>query len=78
MSIRFLGAVLMDAGGETTASTLQSFILSLIAHPECQRRAQEEIDSVIGQDRLPTIGDYQNLPYLRALVNEVGPLSFVP
>ncbi|KAF8817273.1 putative cytochrome P450 monooxygenase [Phlegmacium glaucopus] len=68
--IAWLGGVLMDAGGETTASTMQSFILSLLAYPKCQRRAQEEIDSVIGPDRMPTLADYENLPYVRALVSE--------
>jgi cytochrome P450 len=69
--IRFLGAVMMDAGGETTASSMQSFVLALISYPECQRRAREEIDMMIGPDRLPTIEDFDNLPYLRALINEV-------
>ena len=40
-------------------------------YPEVQRKAQEEIDRVVGTDRLPTFADRENLPYLEALVTEV-------
>ena len=35
------------------------------------RKAQEEIDRVIGNDRLPTSMDRPNLPYIEAVVKEV-------
>ena len=50
-------------------------------HPETQRKAQAEIDRVIGNDRFPTLADMSNLPYTEALVKEVfrwspvGPLG---
>jgi cytochrome P450 len=48
---------LFVAGGETTANTLRWAILLLAYHPEVQRRMQEEIDRVVGTERLPTITD---------------------
>ena len=39
--------------------------------PEVVRKAQEEIDRVIGNDRLPTSMDRSNLPYIEAVVKEV-------
>ena len=39
--------------------------------PEAQKRAQAEIDSVIGNDRLPTYTDRDSLPFIEALVKEV-------
>jgi hypothetical protein len=39
-------------------------------HPEAQAKAFEEIDRVIGHDRLPTLADLDNLPYIEALVKE--------
>ena len=39
--------------------------------PDVQKKAQEEIDSVVGVDRLPTYGDREHLPYVHALVTEV-------
>lgn len=40
-------------------------------HPDAQRKAQAEIDLVVGHDRLPDWSDRQSLPYVDALVNEV-------
>lgn len=40
-------------------------------HPEVQRRAQAEIDAVVGHDRLPSFADREHLPYTEALVQEV-------
>ena len=40
-------------------------------YPEVQKKAQAEIDSVIGTDRLPTYTDRESLPYIEALVKEV-------
>lgn len=39
--------------------------------PDVVRKAQEEIDRVIGNDRLPTSMDRPNLPYIEAVVKEV-------
>jgi cytochrome P450 len=43
----------------------------MVLHPEAQRRAQTEIDNVVGMGRLPDFGDEASLPYVSALVNEV-------
>ena len=40
-------------------------------HPEAQRKAQEELDRVIGGDRLPDFEDQASLPYFNALLKEV-------
>ncbi|KAG6898822.1 hypothetical protein C0993_003910 [Termitomyces sp. T159_Od127] len=39
--------------------------------PEVMRKAQAEIDSIVGNDRLPTLKDRQHLPYVDALTKEV-------
>ncbi|KAF9236656.1 cytochrome P450 [Melanogaster broomeanus] len=46
-----------------------SFLMTL--YPEVQRKAQAEIDAVVGSDRLPTIQDREQLPYISALVLEL-------
>ncbi|KAF2129630.1 putative cytochrome P450 monooxygenase [Dothidotthia symphoricarpi CBS 119687] len=66
-----MGAVMMDAGAETTASFLQSFILALINNPHVQEKGQAEIDSVVGHNRWPGLDDYENVPYIRAIADEV-------
>ena len=40
-------------------------------HPEVQRKAQEQLDSVIGTDRLPNLDDVTALPYVEAIVKEL-------
>ena len=55
----------MEAASDTTASTLQSVVLMLVAFPDVQRKAQAEVDRVIGSERLPTLEDWTNLLYLQ-------------
>ena len=55
-----------------TVSTLSSFILFMVKYPEVQKRAQEEIDSVVGSDRLPNVEDRVQMPYVQALIKEVS------
>jgi hypothetical protein len=43
----------------------------MLKNPEAQSKAQEEIDRVIGIDRLPSFEDEARLPYVAALVKEV-------
>lgn len=40
-------------------------------HPEKQRLAQEELERVVGSDRLPQITDKDSLPYINAVIKEV-------
>jgi len=39
-------------------------------HPEVVQKAHEEIDRVVGNDRLPDIGDKNSLIYISAIVKE--------
>lgn len=39
-------------------------------YPEVQRKAQAELDAVIGAERLPEFIDRPSLPYVNALVKE--------
>jgi len=40
-------------------------------HPAVQEKAQAEIDTVVGKDRLPTMEDRPLLPYLGAIFREI-------
>ncbi|KAF5365530.1 hypothetical protein D9757_013937 [Collybiopsis confluens] len=42
-----------------------------VAHPNVQRKAQEELDRVVGRDRLPNLEDRPSLPYIEAIIKEV-------
>ncbi|EXJ79518.1 hypothetical protein A1O3_07797 [Capronia epimyces CBS 606.96] len=67
----FLPAAIFGAGSDTTASTLCSAILALVTHPHVLQTAHDELDRVVGPNRLPTFADEPSLPYIRALCKEV-------
>lgn len=69
-SVVWTAASLYGAAADTAVITLTAFTLAMLQFPEVQRKAQEEIDRVIGTTRLPTIEDRENLPYIDALVKE--------
>jgi cytochrome P450 len=60
----------MEGGADTTASYLNSLHLAMVANPDIQRKAHEEIDRVIGSE-LPDLDDIERLPYIRAIIKEV-------
>lgn len=60
----------IGAGVDTTTSTMLTFVLAMCLNPDAQRRAQEEIDRIVGHDRYPDWSDEAHLPYLAAIVNE--------
>lgn len=59
------------AGAETTSTLGVALLYALANHPHVQRRAQAEIDSVIGHDRLARVTDRKALPYIQAVIKEL-------
>lgn len=55
----------------------------MVLYPDVQRRAQSELDAVLGQDRLPTFDDRPSLLFIDAIVletlrwNVVTPLGMI-
>jgi cytochrome P450 len=62
---------MFGGGSETTVSSITSFMLCMALHPSTQKRAQEQIDTVTGGTRLPSLTDVSNLPYVQCVVREV-------
>ncbi|OSX57811.1 hypothetical protein POSPLADRAFT_1155877 [Postia placenta MAD-698-R-SB12] len=71
----------LGGGLDTNTATILSFILAMLRFPDVQKKAQAEIDAVVGSERLPQTSDRPSLPYIRSLIAEVyrwlpaGPLS---
>ncbi|KAG7095910.1 hypothetical protein E1B28_006595 [Marasmius oreades] len=59
------------ASADTTITTMSQFILAMLQYPEVMRKAQEEIDRVVGTGRLPEYRDRESLPYVEAVLSEV-------
>ncbi|KAI8994215.1 CyP450 monooxygenase [Trametes punicea] len=65
-----VAAVAVEAGTDTTFSTAQGFFQAMALHPEVQRKAQAELDKVVGSRRLPDFSDRKALVYINAIVKE--------
>ena len=49
---------------------MQALFLAMVLYPEVLKKAQEEIDAVMGPNRLPDFSDRPSLPYINAIVKE--------
>ncbi|KAJ8508558.1 hypothetical protein ONZ45_g9169 [Pleurotus djamor] len=58
-------------GSESTPGQMMWFLLAVLLSPSVQRRAHEELDRVVGRDRMPSFSDFDDLHYIRATVKEV-------
>ncbi|KAF5695700.1 cytochrome P450 monooxygenase [Fusarium mundagurra] len=67
---------LVEAGSESTSTVINAWIQVCQMYPHVVTAAQEELDRVVGSDRIPTYADEDNLPYIRAMVKET--LRFWP
>ncbi|OBT75491.1 hypothetical protein VF21_04923 [Pseudogymnoascus sp. 05NY08] len=81
-AIVWTAASLYGAAADTTVITLSVFTLAMVMFPHVQHKAQEEIDRVVGTDRLPNFDDRDRLPYISAIVKEtlrwwpIAPMGF--
>uniref|UniRef100_P9WEI7 Cytochrome P450 monooxygenase claR n=1 Tax=Ampulloclitocybe clavipes TaxID=56467 RepID=CLAR_AMPCV len=69
--VRWAANSLYGGGTDTVVASLSAFFLTMVLYPEVQKKAQKEIDTVIGTDRLPTLDDRSRLPYIEAVLKEV-------
>ncbi|KAG6889519.1 hypothetical protein C0995_000400 [Termitomyces sp. Mi166 len=68
--IKSTAGTMYAAGSDTTVAAVASCILGLLTNPAALKKGQEEIDRVMGSDRLPTFGDENSLPYITAITKE--------
>ncbi|KAJ7483464.1 cytochrome P450 [Mycena latifolia] len=70
-SVKMIAGNMYTGGADTTVSALGTFFLAMLSNPEAQKKAQMEIDSVLGNGHLPDFDDQDSLPYVSAIVKEV-------
>ncbi|KAM5541056.1 hypothetical protein V8D89_005367 [Ganoderma adspersum] len=61
-----------DAGVGTTLASIEIFLLAMLHYPGVMKKAQGEVDSVIGTSRMPEFSDMESMPYMIALIKEVA------
>lgn len=49
---------------------MTAVIFGLLLYPKIQKRAQAELDQVVGRNRLPDLRDIDSLPYINAIIKE--------
>ncbi|KIJ65811.1 hypothetical protein HYDPIDRAFT_38999 [Hydnomerulius pinastri MD-312] len=76
-TLMITAGTLYAAGIDTTVASLRTFFLMMARSPAAQRRAQAEIDEVVGTARLPGLADRDSLPYVNCLIKEVLRLSAI-
>ena len=59
-----------QAGSGSTSAAIYTIILALLQYPDVQAKAQQELDEIVGRDRLPDLCDEASLPYLSAVIKE--------
>ncbi|CAE6398389.1 unnamed protein product [Rhizoctonia solani] len=69
--IKWVAGTLFGAGADTSAASIMVFVLAMTLNSHVLAKAQAEIDKVIGQDRLPEMGDRESLPYVECVMKEV-------
>lgn len=70
VEIKALLLNLFIAGTDTTSSTVEWAIAELIRNPKVLAKAQQELDSIVGKDRLVTEDDLPRLTFLQAIIKE--------
>ncbi|KAI8435148.1 hypothetical protein MSG28_003523 [Choristoneura fumiferana] len=68
---------LFSAGMETIKSSLLWMLVFMLRNPDAKRRVQEELDAVVGRERLPTIEDMPLLPYTETTILETLRMSSI-
>lgn len=78
----FTAGLMMEAGSDTTSGVINSFLLLMTKFPGAYKKAQKEIDYVVGEDRSPVWADFESLPEVNKLLKEtmrmrpISPLAF--
>ena len=68
--VLLLGGVAMDGGSDTSSAAILSFMKAMTCYPDVQKQAHDEIDALMDASRSPLWSDYENLPYVSAIVKE--------
>ncbi|XP_072018469.1 cytochrome P450 2J4-like [Amphiura filiformis] len=63
--------------GTSSSITLRWAMMYMMEHPHIQDKVQQEIDTVIGRDRLPKLSDREDLPYTDAVIYEASRIGTV-
>lgn len=68
----YLAGSMFGAGSETTGVSIMNMILAAASHQDAQARVRDELDTIVGRDRVPSWEDAALLPQLNAFILEAA------
>lgn len=68
--IKDIAGSLYRAGTESTTTVILTFILAMTLNPSAAKKAQAELDTIVGRERLPSLDDRDSLPYVECILKE--------
>jgi len=68
----YLAGTMLEGGSDTSSAIIIAFVHAMTKWPEVLKKAQSEIDAIMGEDRSPVWEDYAKLPYVAATVKEAN------
>lgn len=70
--IAFMAGTLIEAGTDTTRTSMLGVIAGTAMYPDWVTRARKELDAVCGSnaERLPAFDDIDRLPRIKAAIKE--------
>ncbi|TCD64630.1 hypothetical protein EIP91_003832 [Steccherinum ochraceum] len=69
-ALKTSAVTIYGGAADTTAGQYHGFLLLMMLYPDARKKAQQELDRVVGPDRLPDYSDRDRLPYLEACIAE--------
>ncbi|CAH1777735.1 unnamed protein product, partial [Owenia fusiformis] len=68
---------LFAAGTDTTTLSMKWLFLRMLHHPDVQQRVKKDIHNVIGKERIPSMKDKLDLPYIEAVLLETQRMHII-
>ncbi|TFK45362.1 cytochrome P450 [Heliocybe sulcata] len=69
-TLKWAAAGIYSGGADTTVAGIEVLFLAMTIHPDEQKKAQAELDAVVGSGQAPCLADRERLPYVQALYLE--------
>ncbi|KJA14789.1 hypothetical protein HYPSUDRAFT_48854 [Hypholoma sublateritium FD-334 SS-4] len=69
--IKGVAYTIYAGASDTTISATSTFFYLMATHPDVQRKAQEELDRVVGFSHLPSFEDRHQMPYVDGIYREI-------
>ncbi|KAJ3521607.1 hypothetical protein NM688_g8996 [Phlebia brevispora] len=71
-TIKCVASTAYSAGSDTTVAAFNVLVMTMMLFPDIQKKAQYQIDCIVGSERLPSFEDMDDLPYITAITDALS------